>query len=148
MSRRKQNNRGRQRRAPVAEMNVVPYIDVMLVLLIIFMIATPLLQTGVEVELPQADAEPVSTRDNLPLVVNVDKNGEYFLTYDEYQREAVDHQRLLVLVRAVLLKKPGTAVLVGGDKSVDYGRVVEVMARLQSAGVSRVGLLTQPEPGA
>ena len=64
MSRRKQNNRGRQRRAPVAEMNVVPYIDVMLVLLIIFMIATPLLQTGVEVELPQADAEPVSTRDN------------------------------------------------------------------------------------
>lgn len=136
----------RVRRKPVAEMNVVPYIDVMLVLLIIFMITTPLLQTGVEVDLPQAEAKPIEPSEQVPLVVNVDRSGGYFITYNEYQKEEVDAARLLILVKAIILHKPDVSVLVGGDREVSYGKVVEVMAHLQSAGVPKVGLITEPEP--
>lgn len=144
--RTRQHGRSRSKRKLVAEMNVVPYIDVMLVLLIIFMITTPLLQTGVEVALPQAEATSVDTKDEAPLVVNVDREGRYFLSYGEYQKEPVDAERLLVLVKAIITQKPAVSVLVGGDRDVSYGRVVEAMAQLQSAGVPKVGLLTESEP--
>jgi len=127
----------------MAQINVVPYIDVMLVLLIIFMITTPLLETGVEVELPQAVAEPVNYEGVPPLVVTVTRDGDYLIDYDEYAREAVDGQRLLALVAAILKRDSKLQVLVRGDRATEYGRVVEVMALLQSAGIAKVGLLTE-----
>jgi biopolymer transport protein TolR len=127
----------------MAQINVVPYIDVMLVLLIIFMITTPLLETGVEVDLPQTVAEPVEYKGNTPLVVTVTRDGDYFIDYDEYNREAVDSARLLGLVGAIQKRDSQLQVLVKGDRATEYGRVVEVMALLQSVGVAKVGLLTE-----
>ncbi len=128
----------------MSEINVVPYIDVMLVLLIIFMITTPLLETGVEVDLPQTVAEPVEFEGDLPLIVTVSRDGNYFIDYDEYQREAVDPQRLMTLTTAIKTRAPGVNVLVRGDRATQYGAVVEVMAQLQNAGIDKVGLLTEP----
>jgi len=127
----------------MAQINVVPYIDVMLVLLIIFMITTPLLETGVEVDLPQTVAEPVEYQGNTPLVVTVTRDGGYFIDYDEYNQEAVDSARLLGLVGAIRKRDSQLQVLVKGDRATEYGRVVEVMALLQSVGVAKVGLLTE-----
>ena len=127
----------------ISQINVVPYIDVMLVLLIIFMITTPLLETGVEVELPKTVAAPMEYKGALPLVVTVAKGGDYFLDYDEYQQEAVDGQRLLLLVTAIKSRHADLQVMVKGDEATAYGNVVKVMALLQSAGVGNVGLLTE-----
>ncbi len=133
----------RPRRRPLAEINVVPYIDVTLVLLIIFMVTAPLLQNGVDVELPQAAARPVPPRDTPPLIVTVAADGRFFLRLGN-EREPVRIEDLLVKVRAVLRHRPDTRVLVAGDDKVAYGRVVQVMAALQRAGVDQVGLLTRP----
>lgn len=127
----------------MAQINVVPYIDVMLVLLIIFMITTPLLETGVEVELPQSVSEPVEYQGGIPLVVTVSRDGRYFISYDEYQQEPVDGPRLLALVAAIQKRDPKLQVLVRGDRATEYGQVVEVMALLQSVGIAKVGLLTE-----
>ncbi|RLA09855.1 MAG: protein TolR [Gammaproteobacteria bacterium] len=127
----------------MAQINVVPYIDVMLVLLIIFMITTPLLETGVEVDLPQTVAEPVEYKGGAPLVVTVARDGGYFIDYDEYSRESVDGQRLLALVAAIYKRNAKLQVLVRGDRATEYGRVVEVMVMLQSVGIAKVGLLTE-----
>ena len=127
----------------ISQINVVPYIDVMLVLLIIFMITTPLLETGVEVDLPKTVAAPMEYKGALPLVVTVAKGGDYFLDYDEYQQEAVDDQRLLLLVTAIKSRHAQLQVMVKGDEATAYGNVVKVMALLQSAGVGNVGLLTE-----
>ncbi len=132
------------RKRPMAEINVVPYIDVTLVLLIIFMITAPLLQTGVDVELPKAQAKTVSQEQNPPLVVSIDKKGQYFLDIGDRQDEPVRAEELTVKVMAVLRHKPDTAVLIRGDTAVDYGRVVSVMAALKQAGVASVGLMTSP----
>jgi len=133
----------RPRRRPLAEINVVPYIDVTLVLLIIFMVTAPLLQNGVDVELPQAAARPVPPRDTPPLIVTVTADGRFFLRLGN-EREPVRLEDLLVKVQAVLRHRPDTQVLVAGDDKVAYGRVVQVMAALQRAGVDQVGLLTRP----
>lgn len=130
-----------RRRRLMSEINVVPYIDVMLVLLVIFMITAPLLQRGVQVELPRAAAQAVDTRKSERLVVTVDRAGRYYL--DERRMSA---EALTAYVRAVLRRAPATAVLVRGDRSVDYGKVVEVMALLQEAGAPRIGLVTEPPP--
>ncbi len=132
------------RRRPMAEINVVPYIDVSLVLLIIFMITAPLLQTGVDVELPSAQAKTVPQTDTPPLIVSVDSGGQYFIDVGDHQDAPVDPAELTLRVAAVLRHKPQTAVLVRGDSSVDYGKVVTVMAALQAAGVPNVGLMTRP----
>ena len=136
--------RGR-RHGLMSEINVVPYIDVMLVLLIIFMITAPLLEQGVEIDLPDAAAEPVDTGngDDQPLIVKVDSAGAYSLTYSEYHDEPMEAPRLVALVQAVLEDKPHVRVLVRGDERADYGSVVRVMAMLKVAGVPRVGLLTE-----
>jgi len=141
MARRSQ--RHRRGGGAIAQINVVPYIDVMLVLLIIFMITTPLLETGVEVDLPKTVAAPMEYKGALPLVVTVDKAGAYFLDFDEYQQEAVDEQRLLALVTAIKSRHADLQVMVKGDEFTAYGNVVRVMALLQSAGVGNVGLLTE-----
>ena len=137
-----------RRQRLVSEINVVPYIDVMLVLLIIFMITAPLLQQGVEVDLPDAKAQDVDTDRGSPLVVAVNREGAYFFSYGEdFVDDPVDATRLVALARAVLERKPETQVLVRGDQAVEYGQVVAAMALLQTAGAPKVGLLTEaPEP--
>ncbi|MEL0081605.1 MAG: protein TolR [Gammaproteobacteria bacterium] len=134
---------GRSGQQAMSQINVVPYIDVMLVLLIIFMITTPLLETGVEVELPQTVAEPVEYSGANPLIVTVAADGNYFIDYDEYDQESVDAGRLLALATAILKRDAKLQVLVRGDRATDYGHVVEVMALLQSVGIAKVGLLTE-----
>ena len=120
----------------MSEINVVPYIDVMLVLLVIFMITVPLLTEGVKVDLPQGEARP--------LVVAVQASGEYFITYDDDRTQPVDRQALLEKAAAILRLNPDIPVLVKGDRNVPYGHVVEAMVLLQQAGAPKVGLVTQP----
>ena len=134
------------KRKPMSQINVVPYIDVMLVLLIIFMITAPLIQQGVEVELPQAVANPMSPDQDEPVVVTVDKKGRFFLDIGDEPMKPIDAKKLVNRVAAVRSLKPKVPVLVRGDRHVDYGRVVDVMVLLQQAGIEKVGLMTdQPE---
>ncbi|MBI2780026.1 MAG: protein TolR [Gammaproteobacteria bacterium] len=136
-------NRQRSRKRPMAEMNVVPYIDVMLVLLVIFMITAPLLTQGVKVDLPKAEAEAVDSGDQEPLVVTVDAAGEYHLNIDNTGK-SIDDDTLKQRVATVLSRQPKRQVLVRGDKDVNYGRVVNAMVLLKGAGVESVGLVTEP----
>jgi biopolymer transport protein TolR len=126
----------------MAEINVVPYIDVTLVLLIIFMITAPLIQTGVEVDLPQADTAPVEQENEPPVIVSVDKQGYFYIDIGEREDEPVSAEVLLYRVAAVLRNKPKTQVYIRGDHTVAYGKVVTVMAALKNAGVPSVGLMT------
>ncbi len=137
-------SRRQNRRKPMAEINVVPYIDVTFVLLIIFMITAPLVQTGVEVDLPQAEAKTVDTQEIPPLIISVDKQGQYFIDVGDDTNEPVAAGELLIRVAAVLRQQPETQVYIRGDKQVDYGKVVSVMSALKNAGVKVVGLMTQP----
>ncbi|WP_119632317.1 protein TolR [Methylocaldum marinum] len=135
--------RGRRRR-PMAEINVVPYIDVTLVLLIIFMVTAPLLQTGVDVDLPQAEARTVDPQQDLPIIVSIDAEGRLFVDAGNEEDVEVDSDELNVRVMDALRRKPGLPVLIRGDRTVDYGKVVIVMASLKNAGVPSVGLMTSP----
>ena len=132
-----------QRRRPMSEINVVPYIDVMLVLLVIFMITAPLLTQGVRVDLPQADAEPLPPEADDPVVVSVDVSGDFFIDVGEGKNDPVDEDTLIARVAAVLKYKPKTPIMVRGDRNVDYGRVVEAMVLIQAAGAPNVGLITE-----
>ena len=139
----------KRRRRPMSEINVVPYIDVMLVLLVIFMITAPLLNLGVEVELPKADAEPMETEQNQePLVVTVLQNGDLYLNaggdLDGTSSGLIDAETLVTTVSAIVRRNPEIQVLVGGDERVDYGQVYNVLVLLQKAGVSKVGLMSDP----
>ncbi len=136
------SNTKRIRKRPMSEINVVPYIDVMLVLLIIFMVTAPLMTQGVKVDLPQATAEPVDQSENEPLIVSIDIDGLYYLNVGDDPKKGVDHELLVQRVAAVLRHKPGTPVLVRGDSAVNYGAVVTAMALLQKAGAPSVGLVT------
>ncbi|PCI10494.1 MAG: protein TolR [Thiotrichales bacterium] len=136
------SNTKRVRKRPMSEINVVPYIDVMLVLLIIFMITAPLMTQGIKVDLPQAAAEPVDQSENEPLIVSIDIDGLYYLNVGDDPKKGVDHDLLVQRVAAVLRHKPGTPVLVRGDSAVNYGAVVTAMALLQKAGAPSVGLVT------
>ncbi len=135
----------RIKKKPMGEINVVPYIDVMLVMLVIFMITAPLLNQGVDVDLPQADAEPMDDQQQEPLVLSVDAEGRYFLNVGGDPEAAIDGDTIVLRASAVLRQRPKTPVLVRGDAKVDYGRVVAAMALLQQAGAPKVGLVTEPE---
>lgn len=135
----------RLRRRPMAEINVVPYIDVMLVLLVIFMVTAPLLYQGVEIELPKASAEPLPQKDREPVIVEIDREGRFYLSIgSQADDQPVSARELVVNVTAVMREQPQTPVLVRGDSGVSYGRVIEIMAALKQAGVPQVGLMTQP----
>jgi len=134
--------RQRVRKKPIAEMNVVPYIDVMFVLLVIFMVTAPLLQQGVQVDLPQASAQPIPPDQGEPLELSVDAQGNYFLNVGGDTKAPVDEDTIVQRVAAVLRHKPQTPVLVRGDRNVDYGTVVRAMVLLQQAGAPNVGLVT------
>jgi len=136
--------RNRKRKKPMSEINVVPYIDVMLVLLVIFMVTTPLLTQGVAVELPQASSQPVPDKNKEPLIVTVDVNGDYYVSIGDDQDKPINHDQLVQRIAAVMQYKPGTPVLVRGDTKVEYGKVVIAMSLIQKAGAPSVGLLTEP----
>ncbi len=133
---------GHRRHRPMSEINVVPYIDVMLVLLVIFMITAPLLKTGVDVDLPNADAKPQEVETE-PLVATVDSEGKFYLNVGENPDAELSEERLVTLASAVVRRNPERKVLVRGDKAVDYQQVVRLMALLQRAGVPRVGLIAE-----
>jgi biopolymer transport protein TolR len=133
-----------QKRKPMAEINVVPYIDVMLVLLVVFMVTAPLLMQGVKVDLPQAPSTPMENKDEEPLIVSVKPDGTYYLNLGQDQQRAKPLKEISETVSKVLRQKPTTPVLVWGDTNVPYGVVVALMTELQSAGAPSVGLVTDP----
>lgn len=137
---------GRRTRRQVSEINVVPYIDVMLVLLVIFMITAPLLRTGVEIDLPDADATPIPGDAQDPLILSVAENGDWYLNVGDTQDEPITRQEALKLSSAIIRLSPDKRVMVQGDTLVDYGQVMQAMVMLQKAGASEIGLMAEP-PG-
>ncbi|MEQ1557818.1 MAG: protein TolR [Methyloglobulus sp.] len=140
--------RKNKRRKPMAEINVVPYIDVTLVLLIIFMITTPMLQTGVEVDLPKAKSETVDSSGEgvSPIIISIKKEGQYYITIDSDESE-IQQEDINGKVKDAMSTNKNPQVLINADKGVDYGTVVELMASLKNAGVDKVGLMTQSDDG-
>ena len=133
------------RRKPMAEINVVPYIDVMLVLLVIFMITAPLITAGVNVDLPEVAAEPLSADEEPPLIVSIDSSGNYYLNLGSHQDQALEAQELVALVAERKKAVPKIQVMINGDKNVAYGKVVSLMNLLQQeAALENVGLMTDP----
>ncbi|HEY4365833.1 MAG TPA: protein TolR [Steroidobacteraceae bacterium] len=142
---------GRRGRRLMAEMNVVPYIDVMLVLLIIFMVTAPLLTQGIKVDLPKAGAEPLPEdlmREHKPLILGVDKGGRFYLNLGKDEESPIADSAVVERVSAVLRREPKTPVLVKADQNVPYGRVVTGMVLLQQSGAEKVGFITDPATAA
>ena len=141
---------GGAKRKPMAEINVVPYIDVMLVLLIIFMVTAPMLNQGVDVDLPNVDASPVTVEDDEnQLIVSVAASGLYYLERGSDDPKAMALVDIKQYVATLLKSQPKTDVLVRGDESVPYGVVVALMGALQNSGAASVGLITEaPDPKA
>ncbi len=134
-----------QKRKLMAEINVVPYIDVMLVLLVIFMVTAPLLTQGIEVELPKANAEPIeSVPDHEPLVLSVDADGNFYINAGDDEDKPSSGQKIATIVGVILGEKPETPVFVKADRAVSYGNVVGAMVVLQQAGASNIGFVTDP----
>ena len=125
-----------------SDINVVPYIDVMLVLLVIFMITAPLLTQGVNVELPKTKSESLDTED--PLIVIIEKDGTYHLNSgdDKEQEKATSLEEVTSVVQKFQAQRPDMQVLIRGDKDVNYGAVAQLMAAMQNAGTKNVGLIT------
>lgn len=137
----------RKKRKPVAEINVVPYIDVMLVLLIVFMVTAPLLNQGIEVDLPQANNEPLDIDENLEtLIVSITSNGEYFLSIGATgeDRESVTLDTVGEQVARIVGANPEIQVLIEGDTAADWGAMITLITTLQAAGVSNPNFITQP----
>ena len=132
----------RRKRTLMAEINVVPYIDVMLVLLVIFMITAPLLTTGVEVDLPQTDAKTVQAENLDPIVLSVDSIGDWYLSLAEDPELPINREGTLRLVRDALGADPKRPVRVAADRTIHYGRVMEAMVALQVAGADKVQLMS------
>ena len=130
---------------PIAEINIVPYIDVMLVLLIIFMVTVPLIQQGVEIDLPQASAESLEQPTEVePLIITVDRRGRFFINQGQRANQAIDEDLLLSQVTAIISSAPAVPVYVRGDRSVAYEHVMTAMITLQKAGADDIGLITRP----
>lgn len=134
----------RRKRKPMSDINVVPYIDVMLVLLIIFMVTAPMMMQGVEVDVPKVSSGPLDRDENQEfLVVAVDKAGVIFIERGEETPQTVAATEVGQYVLTVLQQQPGLEVFIRGDRSVQYGTVMEVMANLQMSGIQSVGLITE-----
>ena len=127
----------------MAEINVVPYIDVMLVLLIIFMVTAPMLMQGVKVDLPEANADPVENQDSEPLIISVKNSGELFLNLGSGEDQSLSLATIKQRVSVIMRRNPEKPVLVWGDRAVPYGDVVTLMVALQEAGAPSVGLVTE-----
>lgn len=132
-----------KKRKVISEINVVPYIDVMLVLLIIFMVTAPLLTQGIKVELPKAGAEPIADTSSLaPLILSVDEKGELYINVGDDEDKPKDAESIVTRTRAVLASQPSTMVLVKADRRVPYGNVVGAMVLLQQGGAKNIGFVT------
>ena len=134
----------------IAQINIVPYIDVMLVLLVIFMMTTPIIEQGVEVDLPQSDANMVDYVEQQPTVITIDREGNYYINslYDTASSDIDEGEQVTISVAvgrvmARLEAYPEMKVFVRGDRDVNYGRVVQLMALLQQSGVDKVGMVTE-----
>ena len=138
---RRPNNR------PMAEINVVPYIDVMLVLLVIFMVTAPMMHQGAVVDLPQAQADALPQKKQTPVIAEVDDQGRYYLNIGETPDEPISIKDLVVTIKAVMRERDDPNVLVRGHSDVAYREVVRLMAQLKNAGVPKVGLMTNPPSG-
>ena len=133
----------RNKHRPMAEINVVPYIDVMLVLLIIFMVTAPMLMQGVKVDLPEANADPVDNQDSEPVIVSLKSSGELFLNLGSGEDQSLSLATIKQRVAVIMRRNPNKPVLVWGDRAVAYGEVVTLMTALQEAGAPSVGLVTE-----
>jgi biopolymer transport protein TolR len=134
-----------KKRKLMNEINVVPYIDVMLVLLIIFMVTAPLLTQGIEVDLPKANAEPIeSVPDHDPLVLSVDAEGNLYINAGDDEDKPSSGRKIVTIVSVVLGEKPKTPVFVKADRAVPYGNIVGAMVLLQQAGANNIGFVTDP----
>jgi biopolymer transport protein TolR len=131
----------RQRRAMMAEINVTPFVDVMLVLLIVFMVAAPLLTVGVPIDLPESQAKSIE-QDREPLTISVNDKGQVFLQNTEIKVEELEPK-----LKAIAKRGAEERIFVRGDRKVDYGTVMRVMGRLSAAGYKRVALVTEVEQG-
>ena len=134
----------RRRSRPVAQINVVPYIDVMLVLLVIFIATAPVVMQGVTVDLPQAQSETMNQDQRTPIIATVDSAGQYFVSYDTTTEKMQDLNELTSYVASELMKDPQRPVVVQGDAHVDYNCVIQLMNALKEGGVKSVGLVTEP----
>lgn len=133
----------REPRKSMSEINVVPYIDVMLVLLVIFMVTAPMLTQGVKVDLPETTSDPITQdKDVETITVSVDSNGAYFLEVGDDSSEPMSLDNVRTQVSKILSQRANAEVMVRGDEFVDYGVVVRLMAELQAAGASGIGLIT------
>jgi biopolymer transport protein TolR len=134
----------RQKRKPMSDINVVPYIDVMLVLLIIFMVTAPMLTQGIKVDLPKVEASDIEIQANQePLIVSVDSNGAYFMEMSSLSGKAMELPDLVEATTKLLSGNQALSILIRGDKNVPYGKIVELMSQLQQAGAQGVGLITE-----
>lgn len=134
------------RRKPMSEINVVPYIDVMLVLLVIFMVTAPMLTQGVKVELPETTSDPIQAeKDTESVVVSIDANGSYYLQVGDEGSDPMPLGRVQEMVGKIMSERTNREVLVRGDQNVQYGKVVRLMSVLQQAGATNVGLITEAE---
>ncbi|SDO06071.1 Cell division and transport-associated protein TolR (TC 2.C.1.2.1) [Halomonas shengliensis] len=135
-------------RKPMGEINVVPFIDVMLVLLVIFMITAPMLTQGVQVDLPQVTSEPIDVEEQEdPVIVSVDRDGRFYLELGNDDPLELGLDELAERVIILRERNPDTPVMVRGDRNVPYGKVVSLMGTLQTAGVAKVGLISEPPSG-
>jgi len=126
---------------PMAEINVTPFVDVMLVLLIIFMVAAPLLTAGVPIDLPDSKAKAISDEDNKPLEVSVSKDGRVFVGETE-----VDEDRIVTILTSMTENNPERRIYIRADRSIDYGKVMRVLGTINGAGFNKVALISEASP--
>lgn len=132
-----------KKRKLVAEINVIPYVDVTFVLLVVFMVTAPLLMQGVQVKLPSVDSAPIKSADNDPFIVSIKNDGTYWID-QKGENQSKELSEVKQTVRKILSQNPSKQVLVWGDEAVNYGSVVSLMSELQSVGAKSVGLITDP----
>ena len=137
----------RKRRNLVSDINVVPYIDVMLVLLVVFMVAAPLMVQGVMVNLPETQSKVLPLDQEEPLIISIDSNGAVYLEVDSFKDQSIEMSSLREIIEKIILANPDIQVVVRGDSEVKYQKVMDLMSILQSAGAEGVGLITKPPKG-
>lgn len=136
--------RNRNKKKIIADINMVPFIDIVLVLLIAFMVTTPLIMQGMQVNLPKASASPLKATKENTLILSVKNDGSYYLNAGSKQEQAITSDKMVSMVKKIHQQDPNVTVLVKGDDQVNYGKVVIAMTRLQQAGITDVGLVTDP----
>jgi|TARA_B110000240_G_C13127694_1_gene295401 biopolymer transport protein TolR len=132
-----------KRRNLISDINVVPYIDVMLVLLVVFMVAAPLMVQGVIINLPETDSKAIPIKNSEPLIISVDANGNYFLEIESVQGMSLDLKTLINKINKIIEADPSIQIVLRGDSNVKYEYIVSLMSDLQNLGISNIGLITK-----